>query len=88
MPMLDPGLVNQLRPQEQRAYIQPREGLHPTNAYLYKSAIVLTGPYFADRFLPQRLKSTMARHFRHNSRDFRVASIGLKFGDLLIEFPT
>ncbi|KAF3338341.1 hypothetical protein FCM35_KLT17178 [Carex littledalei] len=87
-PMLDPGLVNHLRPQEQRTYIQPREGLHPTNAYLYKSAIVLAGPYFADRFLPQRLKSTMARHFRCSPRDFRIANIAQKFGDLLIEFPT
>lgn len=87
MRMTDPSYIQGGQAQEMRVFLKPRKDLLPTNEFLQRSAIVMTGPNENDHTLRRTLQQKLAYHFTCHPRNFRIGKIPSSIGDLLAIFP-
>ncbi|KAF3326927.1 transcription elongation factor SPT5 [Carex littledalei] len=87
MPLIDSQYFGNHRPTDRRVFLTKRDTLAPANAFLGRSAIVLTGPNHNTPTLAYSIVRKMASLFNMNPKHFEIRRIPPAMGDYLAIFP-
>lgn len=87
VPLQDPDSVESNRAEDIHVFLEERDQFFPSNQFLDRTAIAMTGPNENTQFLAHRLATRLAMYFRRQPRDFKVRKVHQSIGDLIAIFP-